>query len=148
MSAIAWIYSDGGRAFDGFRGKARGDCAARALAIATGMQYRTAYEAINAAAASERTGKRKRGKSSASSGVYKATFARIMANLGWIWTPTMGIGTGCRVHLRADELPRGRLIVNLSKHYAAVIDGELFDTHDCSRGGTRCVYGYWSQSTV
>jgi hypothetical protein len=24
-----------------------------------------------------------------------------------------------------------------------VIDGVIHDTHDCSRGGTRCVYGYW-----
>jgi hypothetical protein len=24
-----------------------------------------------------------------------------------------------------------------------VIDGVLHDTHDCTRGGTRCVYGYW-----
>jgi hypothetical protein len=36
----------------------------------------------------------------------------------------------------------------LSKHYAAVIDGVLYDTHDydthdCAREGMRCVYGYW-----
>jgi hypothetical protein len=55
----------------------------------------------------------------------------------------MGIGTGCTVHLKADELPAGRIIVRLSGHYAAVIDGVLHDTSDCSRDGTRCVYGYW-----
>jgi len=27
-----------------------------------------------------------------------------------------------------------------------VIDGVLHDTHDCSRDGTRCVYGYWLYS--
>ena len=55
----------------------------------------------------------------------------------------MFIGSGCKVHLRNDELPAGRLIVCLSRHYTAVIDGVIHDTHDPSRGGTRCVYGYW-----
>jgi hypothetical protein len=56
----------------------------------------------------------------------------------------MGIGTGCKVHLNADELPKGRLICNVSKHYSAVVDGVLNDTYDSSRNGNRCVYGYWS----
>ena len=55
----------------------------------------------------------------------------------------MQIGSGCTVHVREDELPDGRLILNLSRHFAAFIDGVLHDTHDSSRGGTRCVYGYW-----
>jgi len=37
-------------------------------------------------------------------------------SLGWKWTPTMRIGQGCKVHLRADELPVGRLIVSVSRH--------------------------------
>jgi hypothetical protein len=68
-----------------------------------------------------------------------------LKRLGWIWAPTMQIGQGCTVHLRADELPSGRLITRLSKHLCAVIDGTVHDTHDPTRGGTRCVYGYWSQ---
>jgi hypothetical protein len=66
-----------------------------------------------------------------------------LAALGWRWTPVMQIGSGCRVHLRADELPAGRLIVKVTHHLVAVIDGVIHDTHNCSRGGTRCVYGYW-----
>jgi len=31
-----------------------------------------------------------------------------MKSLGWIWTPTIQIGSGCTVHLRADELPSGQ----------------------------------------
>jgi hypothetical protein len=65
-------------------------------------------------------------------------------SLGWQWTPMMKIGSGCKVHLRADELPSGRIIARVTKHLVAVIDGVIHDTHDCSRGGTRCVYGYWS----
>ena len=37
----------------------------------------------------------------------------------------------------------GRIIVRLSKHYTCLIDGIIHDTHDPSRNGTRCVYGYW-----
>jgi len=64
------------------------------------------------------------------------------------WFPTMGIGTGCRVHLRADELPEGRIIARLSRHLCAVIDGVPHDTHDPSRDGTRCVYGYFMWERV
>ena len=45
--------------------------------------------------------------------------------------------------MRKDELPEGRIICNLSRHYAAVIDGVLHDTYDSTRNGNRCVYGYW-----
>ena len=45
--------------------------------------------------------------------------------------------------LDEDELPKGRLICHVSRHSCAVIDGVLNDTYDCSRMGTRCVYGYW-----
>ena len=66
-----------------------------------------------------------------------------MTAQGWVYVPTMAIGSGCRVHLRADELPQGRLVVQVSKHYTAVVDGVIHDTYACSRDGTRCVYGYW-----
>ena len=144
MNTPTWIYDDGGRAAAGFRGQT-GDCVTRAIAIATGLPYREVYDAINATATGERTGKRKRGKSSARTGVYKQTKRRYLEALGWCWTPTMRIGSGCKVHLRAEELPGGRLVVALSKHSVAVIDGVVRDIHDCSRGGTRCVYGYFQR---
>jgi hypothetical protein len=55
----------------------------------------------------------------------------------------MKIGQGCKVHLRKEELPSGRLIVSVSRHLTAVIDGVIYDNHDCSRDGSRCVYGYY-----
>lgn len=58
----------------------------------------------------------------------------------------MLIGQGCRVHLRQGELPHGRLVVSVSKHLTAVIDGVIYDTHDPSRGGMRCVYGYYAHA--
>lgn len=139
---IQWEFDDGGRADAGFKGSA-GDCAVRAIAITTGLVYKDIYDEINRLATRERTGKRKRTISNARTGVHRVTMHRLMTSLGAEWVPTMGIGTGCTVHVSQDELPGGRLILNLSKHFTAVIDGVLRDTHDCSRDGTRCVYGYW-----
>ncbi len=70
-----------------------------------------------------------------------------MTALGFTWTAAMKIGTGCKVHLHASELPTGRLVVVVSKHLTAMIDGIIHDTFDPSREvdgiGRRCVYGYW-----
>lgn len=140
-----WVYSDGGRAAAGFIGKT-GDCAARAIAIAARIPYQRAYDLVNEQAARERPSKRRRGHSNARTGVHSVTMQRIMESLGWKWTPCIGFGTGCKVHLKAGELPAGRIIVRLSHHYAAVLSGVVYDTHDPSRGGRRCVYGYWSEA--
>jgi hypothetical protein len=64
---------------------------------------------------------------------------------GWNWKPVMGIGTGCTMHVRTDELPGGILVLSLSSHVAAVKDRVLYDLYDCSREGTRCVYGLFYQ---
>ena len=138
----AFVENDGGRSAAGYRGIA-GDCVARAIAIATGIVYGEVYDALNALAENERP-RRGRRASNARTGVHRRTYERFLRARGWRWTPTMGIGTGCRVHLRADELPGGRLIVAVSRHLVAVIDGVVHDTHDPCRDGTRCVYGYWS----
>lgn len=139
---MEWIFNDGGREAAGYKGKT-GDCVCRAIAIATQRPYKEVYDLINAFSKSERTGKRKRGKSNARTGVYKDTIRKVMEHYGWEWIPTMKIGQGCQVHLRSEELPKGRLVVSVSKHETAVIDGVINDTYDCSRGGTRCVYGYY-----
>jgi hypothetical protein len=75
--------------------------------------------------------------------MWKVVYRPYLESLGWRWVPTMGIGQGCKVHLRAEELPPGRLIVKLSKHLVAVIDGVIHDTYDPTRRGTRCVYGFF-----
>lgn len=139
---IAWVHDDGGRAAAGFRGHT-GDCVTRAIAIATEIPYREVYDGLNALAKRERRGRRKRGVSSARTGVYRGTYEAFLRALGWRWTPTVQIGSGCVVHLRADELPPGRLVVTVSKHVVAVIDGVIHDLYDPSRDGTRCVYGFY-----
>lgn len=135
-------YNDGGRNLTGYIGET-GDCVVRSIAIATQKPYQEVYEALNQIAKSEHIGKRKRHISSSRNGVYRYTWEKYLSSLGWKWTPTMLIGQGCKVHLKAKELPTGRLIVSVSKHMTAVIDGTINDTHDPSRNETRCVYGYW-----
>lgn len=135
-------FNDGGRAAAGYSGLA-GDCAVRAISIVTGWGYEDVYRTINSLAQRERLGKRKRKISNARTGVYKQTVHRFMRDLGWKWHPTMQIGSGCKVHLRKDELPSGVLLAFVSKHYVAVVDGVAQDTFDPSRGGSRCVYGYY-----
>ncbi len=139
---MPFIKNDGGRAAASYKGEA-GDCACRSVAIATGKPYQEVYDALNELATRERTGKRKRGRSNARTGVHGATLRKYMESIGWRFTPTMHIGQGCKVHLRDGELPMGRLVVNVSKHFTAVIDGVIHDSHDPSRGGNRCVYGYY-----
>jgi hypothetical protein len=65
-----FAFNDGGREAAGYRGD-DGDCACRAVSIVTGRPYQEVYDALNALAVGERTGKRKRRKSSARTGVYK-----------------------------------------------------------------------------
>lgn len=170
-----WKHNDGGRAAAGFKGSA-GDCVARAVAIASGRPYAEVYAALSAIEGGRRASKRrKKVRASARNGVYtnRKPFKDYMASLGFTWTPTMQIGSGCKVHLRADELPSGRLVVAVSRHYTAVINGVIHDTHNPAKrtsiiypinadpatlpkgawrhadGGNwiyspqRCVYGYW-----
>lgn len=139
------VINDGGREAAGFKGHAD-DCVARAIATVTGKPYAEVYTRLARETGEQRASKRtKKRSASARNGVNvrRKWFDDYMAELGLVWTPTMQIGQGCKVHLKAGELPPGRLVVAVSKHYTAVIDGELHDTYDCSRNGTRCVYGYW-----
>lgn len=141
--APEWVLNDGGRTEAGYQGKT-GDCVVRAIAIAAQLPYEEVYQAINEHASSERP-RKGRQRSSSRTGVKRRTYERYLRALGFVWTPTMAIGQGCKVHLRPDELPSGRLVVAVSKHLCAVIDGVVHDTHDPRRGGTRCVYGYYRQ---
>ena len=142
---MEFVYSDGGRS-KYFKAEKVGDCVVRSICNATGKDYKEVYDGINELAKLERKSKRKSGRSSARNGVYKTTYKRYIEDvLGWKWHSCSGIGIGCTMHLDPAELPSGNLILSLSKHNTCVKFGVLYDTYDCSRGGTRCVYGYWSK---
>jgi hypothetical protein len=140
---IPWVYDDGGRADAGFKGKA-GDCVARAIAIAAAIPYREVYDRLAQETGAQRAGKRGKRSASAREGINtkRKWFKDYMASLGFVWTPTMQIGAGCKVHLRSDELPDGRLIVSTARHYVAVIGGVVRDTFPPDHDAI-CVYGYW-----
>lgn len=144
------ILNDGGRAEAGYKGTTN-DCVTRAVAIAAELPYQQVYDRLAEGNATQRvtrkTIKSSRGAKTASRGIYtkRKWFHDYMTSLGFAWTPTMSIGSGCKVHLRTGELPEGRLVVSVSKHMVAVIDGVVHDNHDCTRNGTRCVYGYYKK---
>ena len=130
--------------------KHRGDCGPRAVAIATDQPYQTVYDEL------QRRQEDWRIKSNSSwaynvkphrnkvhFGTHKKIVREYLEELGWKWKPTMFVGSGCKVHLKANELPKGRILCVVSNHFVAVIDGVINDTYDPSREGTRCVYGYF-----
>ena len=127
---MEFIFNDGGRS-SYFKGTA-GDCVVRAIAIVTGKDYKKVYDAAFALIGY-----------SPRDGIKHRHTRMLMEHFGGKWHATMQIGSGCKVHLRKEELPDGRLVCKCSGHCVAVIDGVINDLSDPSRGGTRCVYGYW-----
>lgn len=170
MEKETFVYNDGGRTAAGFKGSA-GDCVVRAIAIASGKPYREVYDALHVAAKKKSRAylnlgpRMRRGKESPRNGVRRKVYEPYLLSLGFKWTPTMKIGSGCKVHLLAEELPKGTLIAAVSKHLTTMIDGVIHDTHDPRRGPVaymkgsesgravldhispeRCVYGYYSKA--
>lgn len=129
---LAFQYNDGGRSRY-FKAQKVGDCVTRAFAIATGKDYKEVYDLIFKIA-----------KETPRNGVRKSVSKKVAKQLGGVWHPLMSIGTGCKSHLRVNEVPmQGKIVCSVSKHLTAIIDGVINDTYDCGRDGDRCVYGYW-----
>ena len=124
-----------------------GDCVARAIAIASGLPYEQVWLALAEGHSKQRKSKRTAKQPfTADNGINvgRQWFKDYMRSIGFVHVPVMGIGTGCQVHLKDGELPKKRrLVVNLSKHFCAVVNGVIYDNHDPSRNGTRCVYSYY-----
>lgn len=148
-----WIYSDGGRS-EYFKGTA-GDCGPRAAAIVLEKDYKEVYDELNEIQSMWIEEKRNKVRNkekwkhlfkqdtSVRTGTWPEVMKEYMKRNGYEWVPTMKPGQGCKVHLNSEELPSSRILLSVSKHYTAMIDGVIYDTHDCSREGTRCVYGYF-----
>ena len=129
---MRYVYDDGGRS-KYFKARNVSDCVTRAVAIATLRDYKEVYDDLF----------RLSGESPRN-GVMKSTIKKYLNNIGWEFVPLMKVGSGCTVHLNPDELPKDeRIICSCSRHYVAVIYGEVHDTYDSTRDGERCVYGYW-----
>ena len=150
-SNLEFKINDGGREAAGYKGKV-GDCVVRSIAIVTGFPYQKIYNDLYKANEEFRKTSRtklarglRKKNDSPRLGTHRVVLKKYLKKLGWKWTPTMFIGQGCKVHLKKEELPIGTLLVSCSKHITVVKDGVLNDIYDCSRNGTRCVYGYWTK---
>jgi hypothetical protein len=146
-----WVRNDGGRRAAGYDNAGdRGGCVPRAIAIASGLPYREVLDALTVATLRyvrrfprswvARWIKRSRGGRGydPAQGCYDEIYGPYLKSLGWQYTPVDG-----RLHLRADEIAPGRLIVRVHRHLVAVIDGAIHDTHNSARAGCRPVIGYW-----
>lgn len=135
-------FNDGGRS-NYYKATKVGDCGVRALAIVLDKDYKEVYKQVDHFCKTVRT--KGRGFSSPRTGIHREIMDAAAEYYGLKWVPTMKVGQGCTTHLDAKELPAGRVLCRVSNHYVAVIDGVLNDTYDSSRGGKRCVYGYYTK---
>lgn len=130
---MKYIYNDGGRS-QYFKANKVGDCVTRALSIALRKDYKDVYNTIT-----KIVGYTPR------NGVHNRDTKKVMKHFGGVWHACSGIGKGCVVHLKDNEIPmQGAIICKLTKHVTCVVDGAINDTYDPSRDGTRMVYGYWT----
>lgn len=140
-----FILNDGGRSKHFPKKAKRGDCVVRAIAIATGKPYDRVWKDIQAEC--EESPRTDGGKPhGADLGVPKEIYRPYLEALGWVWIPTMSRGTGTYVHVDPNELPvfAAPLILRTSRHLTVMdAQGNVQDSHNCDRGGTRAVYGVY-----
>lgn len=149
-------YSDGGRS-NYFEANFVGDCVCRAIANATGKDYKEVYNALKRLEKEIKLGKHET-RGTVRDGVRRSVAKHyIEKELGWKHHSTVIQGRGVTVHLTEEELPAGTLIVDISRHYTCVKDGTVVDTYDCSVkeyyddfgnlvvNNRRAVYNYWTK---
>jgi hypothetical protein len=138
-----WIRDDGGQPAG-----VRGGCVVRAIAIATGKPHREVHqELIEATRRYVSTHRNrvvewiKRSRGARGYDPLHGSYAEIYGpylekHLGW-----QRVSYNAR--LRADELPPGRLIVEVHRHLVAVIDGLVHDTYNSGGAGRRPVKAFY-----
>ena len=133
-----FVYNDGGRS-NYFKATGVGDCAVRAIAIAAELDYKKVYDDL----------KELNFGRSCRNGTPKTVDSKYLKRLGWVKLKNIcGIGVGIRYHLNDYDLKPffkkyPRMVLQVSKHLTAIVNGELNDTYDCSRDGERAIYAIW-----
>lgn len=129
---MKFVFNDGGRAAAGWNEHSQ-DCVTRSIAVATRRPYKQVFTELLSRAP----------RKSPILGVHTETkwFRKYMTEAGWRWIELRRRRK--KTFMRADQLPRRRLIVAVSRHYTAVINHAVHDDHDPTRNGTRHVHGYW-----
>ena len=128
---MTYQYNDGGRLAAGFKGIA-GDCGARAMTIALGLDYAEVYKEL--AQANADNGRAK----SARNGIMKDVYTEVLKRHGWVWMQAPKFD-GRKA--RCSDL-KGVVIASQAHHFVAVIDGVANDIWDCTH---KMVYGYWAK---
>lgn len=131
---MEWQYDTGGRE-KYYKQVNVGDCVVRAIAIANNLDYKGSYNLV----------KRYNQGNTPRDGVPTKVYSDLLRDLGWEYISCSGRGyKGKLLYLNEESLPmEGIVICRVSNHLTTVINGVIHDTHDCSRDGTRQVYGYW-----
>ena len=126
-------WNDGGRFASGFVGLT-GDCVVRAIAIATGINYRDIYSEIGKAS-----------EKSPRNGVPTTVASQFLIARRWQYS------NGRQSSFTADSLPPGIVIVHLASdksrrhgHFCTVIDHVIQDTWNASDDDEFTVAGFWT----
>ena len=109
-------------------------CGVRALVLATGVEWTEAEKLLR-----HFTKNGKAGNGSLSGGIFKEDYNACLESLGYKWVAAPKFdGRKARAH----DLPAGKHIARMARHYVCVIDGDVYDTWDSS---DKMVYGYWTK---
>lgn len=127
-----FIYNDGGRLEAGF--KTQTDCGIRAVAIACDISYKDARAILKKSAKNG-----KQGNGQIANGIYKEDLNSALETFGFKWQQAPKFeGRKAKFY----DLPKGKIIARMSKHFVAVVDNVIHDTWDSSE---KMVYGYWTK---
>ncbi len=149
--AMPWVYNDGGFSESGLTRHRRkyGSPVVAAIAIAEQRRYSEVYHQLYTKQRdmlwNARSKKRAEHSGDPHHGVFPDVSKAYLLERGWLWTPTMTVGSGVTVHLDYEEVPDLPLfIARISKSLVCVINGVAQYTHDPSRDGRRALYGFFS----
>lgn len=119
------IYNDGNT----IRSLNSGYCGVRALAIATGMEWKEVEKLLKPFVSAPLSG-----------GILKSEYDACLKSIGWHWVQAPKL-EGRKA--KAEDLPSGTYIARQAKHFVCVIDGDCHDIWDCTH---KMVYGYWAKA--
>lgn len=115
---MKWIYNDGGRSFY-YKAQNVRDCVCRAIAIATGEDYKIVYNEL----------KKVSGNESPRNGMCESDYGKLLKAWGWRCVSCKNKN----IHLREDEVPNGIIICKIKGHLVTVKDKIIYDTWDSSK---------------
>ncbi len=112
-----------------------GDCATRAIVVATGEMYWKVWQDLTFE-------KAKLGKQNADHAMPTTITDRYLSEKGWIsHTPNKNE----KMYFTTSTFPSGTVIIRIKKHMATIIDGVLHDTFYSIGKGRKQVLQYWTK---